>query len=182
MEEQEVPTEHLHEHMEHHAKHSGERWTMGVALSSALLAALAAVGSLQAGHHANEAMISQISAANQWSYFQSKSIKESQLKAKLDVLDALGKPAAAADHAKLEEYKTDKEKIQATAEGKEKEAEHELKAHQVFARSVTLFQIAISLGAISVLTKRPKFWLVSLGLGVTGLVFFVQAFLLAASH
>ena len=182
MEEQEVPTEHLHEDMEHHAKHSGERWTLGVALSSALLAALAAVASLQAGHHANEAMISQITAANQWSYFQSKSIKESQLKGKLDILEAVGKSALAADKSKLEEYKTDKEKIQATAEEKEKEAQHELKTHQIFARSVTLFQIAISIGAISVLTRRPKFWFVSLGLGVTGLVFFVQAFLSAAGH
>src|ERR1039457_1250579 len=176
MEEQEVPTEHLHEQMEHQAKHSGERWTLGVALSSALLAALAAVASLQAGHHANEAMISQITAANQWSYFQSKSIKESQLKAKLDVLEALGKDTSPADKTKLEEYKADKEKIQATAEEKEKEAQHELKTHQIFARSVTLFQIAISIGAIAVLTRRPKFWFVSLGLGVTGLVFFVQAF------
>ena len=181
MEEQEVPTEHLHEQMEHQAKHSGERWTLGVALSSALLAALAAVASLQAGHHANEAMISQITAANQWSYFQSKSIKESQLKAKLDVLEALGKDTSPADKTKLEEYKADKEKIQATAEEKEKEAQRELKTHQIFARSVTLFQIAISIGAIAVLTRRPKFWFVSLGLGVTGLVFFVQAFLSAAS-
>ena len=182
MEQPEVPTEHLHEEMEHHAKRSGERWTMGVALSSALLAALAAVASLQAGHHANEAMISQITAANQWSYFQSKSIKESQLKGKLDILQALDKPVAATDKAKLEEYKADKEKIQKTAGEKEKEAQHELKNHQIFARSVTLFQIAISIGAIAVLTKRPKFWFISLGLGVTGLIFFVQAFLFAASH
>jgi heme/copper-type cytochrome/quinol oxidase subunit 4 len=182
MEEPEVPTEHLHEHMEHHAKHSGERWIMGVALSSALLAALAAVGSLQAGHHANEAMISQITAANQWSYFQSKSIKESQLKSKLEILEALDKPPTATDTDKLKEYKNDKEKIQTTAEEKEKESQHELKTHQIFARSVTLFQIAISIGAISVLTKRPKFWFVSLGLGVTGLFFFVQAFLSAAGH
>jgi hypothetical protein len=182
MESPEVPTEHLHEHLEHHAKHSGERWILGVALSSALLAAFAAIGSLQAGHHANEAMIAQITAANQWSYFQSKSIKESQLKAKLDVLEALGKSAIPADTAKLEEYKTTKEKIQTDAEAKEKEAQHELKTHQIFARSVTLFQIAISIGAISVLTKRPKFWFLSLGLGVTGLFSFVQALLSATGH
>lgn len=182
MEEQEVPTEHLHEELEHHAKHSPERWTLGVALSSALLAALAAVASLQAGHHANEAMMSQITAADQWSYYEAKSIKESQLKGKLDILEALDKSAPAADQAKLEEYKTDKEKIQTTAQEREKEAQHELKTHQIFARSVTLSQIAISIGAIAVLTRRPKFWYVSLALGLTGLVFFVQAFLSAAGH
>ena len=182
MEEQEVPTEHLHEHTEHAAKHSGERWTLGVALSSALLAALAAVASLQAGHHANEAMVSQIKAANEWSFFQSKSIKESQLKSKLDILEALDKPVASADKSKVGEYETEKGKIQHEAEAKEKEAQHELQTHQIFARSVTLFQIAISIGAISALTKRRRFWLVSLACGAVGLVYFAQAFLFAAGH
>ena len=182
MEEPEVPTEHLHEAMEHGAKHGGERWTLGVALSSALLAALAAVASLQAGHHANEAMVSQIQAANEWSFFQSKSIKESQLKSKLDILEALDKPVAAADKAKVGEYETEKAKIQHEAEAKEKEAGHELATHQIFAKSVTLFQIAISIGAISALTKRRQFWLVSLACGAIGLFFFVQAFLFAAGH
>lgn len=182
MEAPEVPTEHLHGHVEHAAKHGGERWMLGVALSSALLAALAAISSLQAGHHANEAMIAQIRASDQWGYYQSKSIKEAQLKAKVDLLEALGKTTSPADTAKLEEYKTDKEKIQGIAEEKQKEAEHELKTHQIFARSVTMFQIAISIGAIAALTKRPPFWLASLALGATGLVFFVLAGLAAARH
>ena len=95
MEEPEVPTEHLHEAMEEGSE-EGPRWTLGVALSSALLAGFAAVASLNAGHYANEAMVSQIKAANQWSFFQSKSIKESQLKSKIDIFQALGKEAIAA--------------------------------------------------------------------------------------
>lgn len=182
MEQPEVPTEHLHEHTEHAAKHGGERWTLGVALSSALLAALAAVASLQAGHHANEAMISQITAANEWSFFQSKSIKESQLKSKMDIFTALDKPVSEADKKKAEEYVVDKETIQEGAKEKEKEAQHELKTHEIFAKSVTLFQIAISIGAISALTKRKRFWFVSLICGVVGLWFFAQAILVAAGH
>ena len=104
--------------MEHQAKHSSGRWTLGVALSSALLSAFAAVASLQAGHHANEAVIAQIRAADEWSYYQSKSIKESQLKSKVDILDTFGKAASAADKTKLEDYKTDKEKIQESAKEK----------------------------------------------------------------
>jgi len=168
--------------MEHHAKHSGHSWITGVALSSALLATLAAIASLLAGDFANEAMICQVEAANQWSYFQSKSIKESQLKAKTDIFEALGKTELAADKAKLEEYKTDKEEIQRKAEEKEKEAQYKLKTHQIFARAVTLFQIAISIGAIAALTRRSRFWYVSLALGVTGLVFFAQALLWARGH
>ena len=48
-------------------------------------------------------MVSQIKSANQWSYFQSKSIKESQLKSKMDIFTALDKPVSEADKKKIEE-------------------------------------------------------------------------------
>src|SRR5580693_10359834 len=84
MEDPEVPTEHLHEHMEHGAAHGGAPWMMGVALSSALLAGLAAVCSLLAGHHANEAMVDQIKASDQWAYYQAKGIKSAILSSKME--------------------------------------------------------------------------------------------------
>ncbi len=177
MEEAEVPTEHLHEAMEEEAE-KGQRWTLWVALSSALLAGLAAVASLNAGHYANEAMVSQIKAANQWSYFQSKSIKESQLKSKGEILEALGKPAQEADAKKMEDYKKEKEEIQKKAEELEKEAEHFLHTHHGLAISVTMFQIAIVMGAVSVLSKRKWFWLVSIGFGVVGVVYFTQSWMM----
>src|SRR6266550_4191150 len=124
MEDPEVPTEHLHEEMQHHAEQGGSRWVLGVALSSALLASLAAVASLQAGHSSNEAMISQIESANEWSHFQSKSIKEAQLRSKLDILDALGKPALEADKSKVVEYQNDKQAIQKKAEDFEQAAKY----------------------------------------------------------
>ena len=181
MEEPEVPTEHLHEEMHEHAGR-GERWTLGVALSSAILASLAAVSSLNAGHYANEAMIAQIESANQWSYYQAKSIKEAQLRSKMDILEALGKPAVAADQRKFAQYEDDKEKSQKKADSLEHEAKHFLRTHQVLARSVTMFQVAIAVGAISVLTKRRKFWLVSLCFGAVGLVFALQSLYTVLRH
>src|SRR5690349_24555158 len=94
MEGPEVPTEHLHEEIHHHAEHSRESWVLGVALSSALLAGLAAVAALMAGHHANEAMLSQIESSDQWSYFEAKSIKQAQIATKIYILFALGKAPA----------------------------------------------------------------------------------------
>src|SRR5258705_5015817 len=82
MEEPEVPLEHLHEQTHETAKHSSEAWISWVALSTAILAVLAAIASLLSGEHANEAMMSQIEAADQWSYYQSKSIKTAVLDAK----------------------------------------------------------------------------------------------------
>ena len=176
MEAPEVPTEHLHEKLEEELER-GPNWILGVALSSAILAGLAAVASLNAGHYANEAMVSQIESANKWSFFQSKSIKESQLKSKVEILEALGKPIADADRAKLKEYEKDKEDIKKDAENGEKEAKHFLHTHHGLAISVTMFQIAIAMGAVSALTRRRMFWLVSLGFGVIGLVYLVLSWI-----
>jgi hypothetical protein len=177
MDEPEVPTEHLHEEIHHQAAHGGDRWIMGVALSSALLASVAAVASMSSGHYSTEAMVSQIESANQWSYFQSKSIKEAQLKTKMELLDALGKPATDSDKTKSAEYQHDKAEIQKKAEELGKEAQHFLHTHHLLARSVTMFQIAIAIGAISALTRRRSFWFVSLVFGAIGLLLMVQSFL-----
>ncbi|HXL72153.1 MAG TPA: DUF4337 family protein, partial [bacterium] len=91
MEDIEVPTEHLHEHMEHGVEESKEKWVLGVALSSAFLAALAAVSSLMAGFHANEAMIDRIKSSDQWSYYQAKGIKSAVLSTKIELLKSFKK-------------------------------------------------------------------------------------------
>lgn len=177
MEEPEVPTEHLHEEIQHQAEHGSERWILGVALSSALLASVAAVASMTSGHYSTEAMVSQIESANRWSYFQSKSIKEAQLRSKMELLEALGKQVSDADKTKAVEYQNDKADIQKEAEKLGKEAQHYLHTHHLLARSVTMFQIAIAVGAISALTKRKRFWFVSLVFGAVGLVLMVQSYL-----
>src|SRR5258707_8698668 len=74
MEEAEVPLEDLQEHVHHSVEHGGEKWISGVALSTAILAVLAAIAGLLSGKHANEAMMSQIEASDQWGYYQAKSI------------------------------------------------------------------------------------------------------------
>lgn len=176
MEESEVPTEHLHEQMEHHA-HGGARWITGVALSSALLAGLAAVCSLLAGHHANEAMVDQIKSSDKWAYYQAKGIKSAVLSSKMDLLEAEGRPVSDKDRQKVADYKKEQDEISAEAAELEHSAEAHLVRHVLFARGVTLFQIAIAMGAISALTNRKAFWLVSLGFGVVGVVFLAQGWL-----
>src|SRR4029079_10155799 len=46
-----------------------------IAISTALIAVLAAITSLLAGHHSNEALIEQIKASDQWAFYQAKGIK-----------------------------------------------------------------------------------------------------------
>ncbi len=182
MEEIEVPTEHLQEEMHHHAEHARERWVSRVALSSAILAALAAVSAMLSGHHANEAMIDQIHASDKWAYYQAKSIKASLLSTKRELLAAQGKKAEAeagdadgggADSDKAEKYAKQQEEISAEARAEEASSKAHLLRHETLARAVTLFQIGIAIGAIAALTKRRKYWWVSMAAGAAGIGFLV---------
>ncbi len=176
-EDLEVPTEHLHEEMEHAAHHSGETWILFVALSSALLAVLAAACSLLAGHRANEAMIEQIQASDQWAYYQAKGVKSAVLESKMELLRTLGKEPEAKDEEKVTEYRNQQKEIEEKAREKENSSAENLASHQILARAVTVFQIAIALGAISALTKKIWLWFASLALGAVGVVFFLQGVL-----
>ena len=49
VEETEVPLEHLHEEIHHHAERGGEKWISWVALSTAVLAVLAAIAGFALG-------------------------------------------------------------------------------------------------------------------------------------
>src|SRR5213075_2347167 len=169
MEEAEIPLEHLQEEIQHHAEHGGAPWISWVALSTAILAVLAAIAGLLSGKHANEAMMAQIEASDQWSYYQAKSIKASVLDAKM----TLTAEATEKDKEKAAQYQEEQAEIKREAEHKEVEAKSNFHKHEVFARAVTMFQIAIAIAAISALTRRRRYWIVSMILGGIGCVFLV---------
>jgi hypothetical protein len=171
MEEAEVPLEHLHEQVKESAEHSGAIWISWVALSTAILAVLAAIASLLSGQHANEAMMNQIEASDQWSYYQAKSIKASLLDAKMSQAGAPNE----SDQSKRDRYEKEQEEIKSEAEHKEAAAKSNFHKHEVFARGVAMFQIAIAIAAISALTKKRRFWIVSLVFGAIGCAFLVLA-------
>jgi hypothetical protein len=174
MEEIEVPTEQLHEEMHHHVEHAESPWMSWVALSAAILAALAAVSALLAGHHANEAVLEQMHASDHWAYFQAKGIKASILSSKLELLSSLGKPISGKEQEKVSEYKKDQEEISSQAKEMEISSQSHLSHHVILARGVTLFQVAIAIAAISILTKKRRFWFVSLAFGLGGIGFLIQ--------
>ena len=171
MEESEVPLEHLHEQVHHSAEHSRERWISWVALSTAILAVLAAIAGLLSGRYVNEAMMNQIEASDQWSYYQAKSIKATVLAAKTSLSGASNE----LDQSKRDRYEKEQEKIKSEAEQKEAAAKSNFHKHEVFAGGVTMFQIAIAIAAISALTRKRRFWIVSLLFGAAGCAFLVLA-------
>ena len=178
MEAPEVPLEaaqeHIHEHAHGHGGGERPSWILGVALSSAIFAALAAVASLMAGHHINEALICQLQASDQWALYQAKGIKSGQLNSKIELLKALSKEPAEKDVEKANDYITEQKEIKKKAEDFEKERSHHIEHHEGLARSVTMIQVCIAISAVAVLTGRRTFWWVSLIFGALGVYFMVM--------
>lgn len=175
----EVPLERSQEDITERAHESSERWIMGVALTAALLAVIASVTALVVEHHADEAMILQIQSSDQWNFYQAKSLKANLLSAKDELLTALGKTADEKDAEKLAQYKKEQDEIREAAEEKQQESAAHLRHHTILSRSLTMFQVAIAIGAIAALTRRKLFWFLSLAFGLVGLVFFVHGVLVA---
>src|SRR5436305_7436719 len=95
------------------ARESRERWVMGVALTAAILAALAAIAASLSSHHESECVLDQIKASDQWAYYQAKGIKENTAALEARLLEAIGKPATETEGS--ERYRLEKEEIRAKA-------------------------------------------------------------------
>ena len=185
MEGPEVPMEHLHEKIEeaaHEASHEAHTekggmmssWIGRVALTTAIISVLSAVTSLMAGHFESEAMLEQIKSSDQWAYYQAKGIKSEIYSATNKMLVANGKEPSKEDEAKIEKYKEEQADIKKDAEHETTLSVDHLHRHVVLARGNTIFQIAIALAAIGILTKQKFMWYLSMGLACVGIFFLVQ--------
>ena len=148
MDEIENYAEHIHEQSNEHAHHilseGKDKWVLFVALSTALIAVLAAITGLLAGEHADEAMLAQIHSSDQWAFYQAKGIKADMLNSSNHLLIAMGKTPDTADVAKVKREKQEQAEIMAKAKEYKKESDEHVAKHEVMARGVTMFQIAIA--------------------------------------
>lgn len=177
---------------EREEKGGGERrgpaWVTFLSLTTAFIAALAAVASLQAGGLANEgillkseAILAESELTDTWGEYQARNMKAYLF----DTQAALMPPDKAADatkHAERERSEASKfraraEELRGKVEGKNEESERAMDRHETFARAVTIFQIAIAMSAIAALTRRKWLWWASLAGGAAGVAFLVVGFL-----
>ncbi|WP_213939322.1 DUF4337 domain-containing protein [Pseudomonas sp. dw_612] len=165
----EVPSPHEHhvEHVTHHAHGNGDNFASKIAVMTAVMATIGALLSYQAGSteseaamDKNNAAIEKTEASNQWNYYQAKSSRQnlSELATHIPGIDATHYAAEA------ERYKKEKEVVRKKAEALEEEvrvwdekSEQALHQHHRWAQAMTAIQIAISLAAITLLTRKE--WL-----------------------
>ncbi len=163
-------------------KEKRESWTKYVSLTMVCIAVLAGLATLKGGgfttrtlKEMNEATFNQAEASDQWSFFQAKSIKQNLYEIELDHAHAAAAPVAGQLEklkAKIDKY--EREKTEITASAKKFEAARDA-ARQTAARAaehskrmglaITLFQVAIALGAVCLIVKKKPLWIVASLLG-----------------
>jgi hypothetical protein len=182
----EVETEKLHEtiHEEAEKESPASGLIRTIALSTSILAALAALASLRAGATVNEALALkteatelQARASDQWAYYQAKGVKGAVQDAISASWQAAGKEPPAEASEKARRYEQEQEAIKDKAvehererDAKGREAEHLLHQHHHFAAAVAFFQVAIALGAVAALTRLRLVWVGSVLVGLGGVV------------
>ena len=195
-EEQEVETENLRETIHEEVEREGSAFLKRIALTTAILAAFAAVAALQAGSTVNEALALkteatrlQAEASDKWAYFQAQGIKAAINETARNTWLAANKEPPPEFAEKEKRYAGERVTLEKEARALERErddklheADHLLHTHHGFAYAVTLFQVATAIGAIAVLIKRKYFWYTSIVLGLAGVGLITKAVVLLYSQ
>jgi len=163
-------------------KEKREAWTKYVSLTMVCIAVLAGLATLKGGgfttrtlKEMNEATFNQAEASDQWAFYQAKSIKQNLYEIELDHANAATAPAAGQLEklkTKLEKYEREKTEITASAkkfeaarEAARKTAASAAEHSRAMGLAITLFQVAIALGAVCLIVKKKPLWVVSSLLG-----------------
>jgi len=175
---------------EHHvveqSAHAGDSLAARIAVMTAILSTVGAIFSYQGGAtqndammYKNEAVLRRTEASDQWAFYQAKSNKQHLAELAAVLAPADKKPQF---EAEVERYKKEKKEIEATARELEAEtkkyndlSEHAMHPHHRLAQATTLIQIAISLAAITVLTRKLWLFWGSIGAATIGGLLFVLA-------
>jgi hypothetical protein len=178
------------EHVQHaeHAAHANDPFISRVSITVALLAVLSASAASLEGFEsasaiiaANQAVLAQDQASDQWNFFEAKSLKKNMYG--LAAVSGGAKAADYAGRAKAEGAGQD----QAQAEAKRLEAERDAKLkesavherrHHRLTIGATMLEVGIAIATIAIITRKRWPWLSSVALGCLGAAVALSAYVM----
>ena len=176
------------------AEEKKENWTTYMAISTVIIVVCATLSTFKGGGYSNKSLMNQTSASDQWSFYQSKSLKSYIFEMQKDNLELQrelqnkSKPSGellskydekiATCANKIHQYEVDKENISVIAKKFESDRD-DCKLHaSAFGIAVIFLQISILLSSLSALAKKKYIWFLSLLVGAVGIVYFLDGFFL----
>jgi hypothetical protein len=176
-----------HDHAVEHAAHGGDSFSNNIAVMTAILATVGALfgylgGATQndAALFKNNAAIDKTEAANAWNYYQAKSNKQNlaEMAMTLPGVDpAKYKADVARYQLEKEEIKKKAEKFEASSGDWNKRSDSAMHQHHQWALATTAEQIAISLAAITLLTRKKWLMIGASAVAVVGVALGIFAWL-----
>ena len=172
------------------ADYKKEPWLNYLALTTVILAVCATLSTFKGGGYSTRTVINQSMAANQWSYYQAKSIKgylyeiqkqnlELSIKEKAGKVDptvlSSYQASLADDTSQIARYNQEKAQIRTDAKKFEDIRDHAQRHSQIYGMAVIFLQIAILLSSIAALLKKKMVWLLGLAVGLVGIGYFAYA-------
>jgi hypothetical protein len=146
------------------------RWHKRVALTTLVMALLAALGALLGSRAANQALLGRTKEIIDMSRLEGDRIYAETLKSKHEILLALGETPDPAEAERLEAFEAEMRELQAEAAREEALALSSTSAHQVFAIGVTMLSLGITLGGMAIVLERKFLWAVGLIFGALGVL------------
>ena len=172
---------------------ANDRFSKRVALMTAVYAVILAIASLGGSNAMKEMLLAQQEASNQWAFYQAKAIREHQYRVQKLVLEAdleerrdtlkpesRRKLEAALQRFSEEEkrYGEEKKDIEKAARKQEAERDRNQAKDPYFDYAEVLLQIAIVMGAVSIMSKARVPFYLSLILALLGAVLMVNGYTL----
>ena len=166
-----------------------EPWLNLLALTTVILAVCATLATFKGGGFSTKTVLNQAMASDQWAYYQAKGIKGNlyeveamRLRREIELAPRNAVPVLEKSLADIEKkvakYDGEKADIFKKATAFE-EAKADAQKHGApFGLAVIFLQIAILLSSIAALMKKQPVYWAGLAVGIVGLVYFANGFLL----
>jgi Domain of unknown function (DUF4337) len=163
-------------------------WLKLAVLTVIVLAAAAGISAFKSSAYSTRAQIFAAREAQQWQDYQVVSLKKDNFGLHRDILASLGLPEAKAPKAapkttaaKIKGYEEEmgrlnqeRDQIKKVAQSLAVQEEELAQKAGELGLAVILFQLGIMSSAAGVLSRKKILWLLSLGLGVWGLVYLAK--------
>jgi hypothetical protein len=182
----------IREEVKEELEHAKGGWINYLALTTVILAVGATLASFQLEHYSVESVLKQALAADQWAFYQSKSVKgylydlqRQKLELELATIDKNLSPelkdrfrdTITSYGTQVKTYDKEKKEIMHEAKEFEKGRDEAQERREIFGHAIIFLQMGILLCSISALMRKKYIWLVGSLIGAVGIVYFANGYL-----
>lgn len=175
----------MSEEMSHHSEESvretisdihektASNFTKKVALSTMILAMITAIAALLAGMSANDILVKRTHEILEVSHKETDRVIFELLDLKQALLGSHQENSPGIPHSEpLDKMGRDADQLSREVNTEEKKVAFDAELHEIFAISVTVLSLAITLGGIAMIVERKRYWYYSLGFAIIGSTIF----------